>query len=219
MKLQGIAGKGTGKLGAYVWVVRKGEQIVREYTDKMSNPKSEAQTSQRAKFKLMSQLTAIVADALSFIPSNPAESQRNAFARNNFSLISVSGGAAQINMSAVRLASGRLVAPIFQVIAGNNGMTITMANPEGWEGFGWAFVMSKSDGTVTGKSGITARGTSDITIEGIDPLAQRSDVRAYAWRFKDENALARFQNITAGTTASQVKLQFTSMVNSGEIIT
>lgn len=219
MKLQGIAGKGSGKLGAHVWVVRKGEQVVREYVKEIANPKSTAQTNQRAKFKLMSQLSAIVADALAFVPSTASESQRNAFARNNFSLVTVSSGAAQVDMSAVRLSSGRLLAPEFKYEVTQNGIDIIMVDPGQWQGFGWAFVMPKGDGTVTGKSGRTIAGETTISLEGIDPTAQRSDIRVYAWRFKDENALVRFQNITAGTTPSQVKLQFASMLNTGEIIT
>lgn len=220
MKLQGIAGKGSGKLGAYVWVVRKGEQILREYTGKVNNPKSTAQSKQRAKFKLMSQLSAVVADGLAFVTETPSESQRNAFTRNNFANVTVVGDAAQVNMSAVKLASGRLIAPEFRAESGGNALSITMVDESGvWQGFGYAFVMSKGDGTVSGKSGRTAAGVADVEIPGIDPLAQRSDVRVYAWRFASESAEVRYQNITAGSTPSQMRLQFASMLATGDIIT
>ena len=82
MKLQGIAGKGSGKYGASVWVVRKGQQIVREYVKNIDNPKSEGQVRQRARFKLMSQVTALMSPIVQNRPIDD-ESIRNAFAREN----------------------------------------------------------------------------------------------------------------------------------------
>ena len=54
MKLNGIVGKGTGKLGASVFAISGGEQIVRQYNPVVSNPNTDAQVAQRAKLKLMS---------------------------------------------------------------------------------------------------------------------------------------------------------------------
>lgn len=66
MKLNGFVGKGTGKLGASVFAISGGEQIVRQYNPQVSNPQTAAQVEQRAKLKLMSQLAADLASSLAF---------------------------------------------------------------------------------------------------------------------------------------------------------
>lgn len=64
MKLAGIFGTGTGKIGSSVFIVRKGQQIVRTHQPVVLNPKSAAQIAQRAKMKLASQMSAIFADQI-----------------------------------------------------------------------------------------------------------------------------------------------------------
>lgn len=66
MKLNGFVGKGTGKLGASVFAISGGEQIVRQYNPRVSNPNTDAQIEQRAKLKLMSQLAADMATSIAF---------------------------------------------------------------------------------------------------------------------------------------------------------
>ena len=66
MKLNGFVGKGTGKLGASVFAISGGEQIVRQYNPKVANPNTDAQVEQRAKLKLMSQLAADMATSIAF---------------------------------------------------------------------------------------------------------------------------------------------------------
>ena len=66
MKLYGLFGKGSGKLGSSVFAISSGEQIVREYNPVVENPNTPAQVEQRAKFKLLSQLASDLASALAF---------------------------------------------------------------------------------------------------------------------------------------------------------
>lgn len=82
MKINGFVGKGSGKMGASVWLVRKNQQVVREYRKEVYNPKSEGQSRQRARFKLISQITALLG---SYVQNRPigGETARNAFAREN----------------------------------------------------------------------------------------------------------------------------------------
>lgn len=92
--MQGITGKLSGKMGAAVFRVREGQQIVTQYNPIVKNPNSDGQQSQRAKFKLMSQLAAIMAPAMgSFIikvrKEGGKQTQRNAFVQKNFNLVEV----------------------------------------------------------------------------------------------------------------------------------
>lgn len=75
-RIYGLSGRITGRKGDAVFAVRGGEQIVRQYNPIVRNPQTEAQTKQRAKMKLMSQVGAILAPVLA-IPSQGAKSGRN----------------------------------------------------------------------------------------------------------------------------------------------
>lgn len=83
MKQYGLLGKGTGKLGSSVFAISGGEQIVREYNPKVSNPNTTGQMQQRAKFKLLSQLAVVFAPYLGFGKIG-LKSARNQFVSRNF---------------------------------------------------------------------------------------------------------------------------------------
>lgn len=85
MKLSGIAGKGSGKLGSNVYAVSGGEQIVRQYNPVVANPSTPAQVVQRSRLKLASQIAAAMADVIA-IPKSGLVSSRNAFMKRNFDL-------------------------------------------------------------------------------------------------------------------------------------
>lgn len=80
--LQGIGTKGTGKLGSVVYSVNHGVQIAREYQPTVSNPSSTGQVQQRAKLKLMSQLSAALAGVIAY-QRDGLVSPRNAFTKAN----------------------------------------------------------------------------------------------------------------------------------------
>lgn len=83
--MTGITGSLSGKMGTAVFRQRRGQQIVAQYQPHVNNPRSNRQSDQRARFKLMSQLSAIVADCLGgtmSVLSRPERKGRNP--RNNF---------------------------------------------------------------------------------------------------------------------------------------
>ena len=83
MKSTGLFGKNSGRVGGVVYSNYRGEQVVRTYQPKVFNPNSARQVAQRAKFKLVSQVSASLAREinLSFVPSVAKESNRNAFVK------------------------------------------------------------------------------------------------------------------------------------------
>lgn len=102
MKLNGILGKGTGKLGSSVFAISGGVQIMREYNPEVSNPNTEAQIAQRAKLKLMSQLGAALAPALGFVKMGLV-SARNQFVSKNIGLCSFDENQAAVEVTALQL--------------------------------------------------------------------------------------------------------------------
>lgn len=102
MKLNGILGKGTGKLGSSVFAITGGVQVMREYNPNVSNPNTDAQINQRAKFKLMSQIAADLASVI-VIPKDGLVSARNRFVSKNIVLVEAVNGEASVNYVALQL--------------------------------------------------------------------------------------------------------------------
>lgn len=226
MKLQGFVGKGTGKLGASVWAVRKGVQVVREYTDKVSNPNTPAQVGQRAKFKLLTQLGAVVAgNGMFFRNLSPGESMRNAFMRANMPAVTLSptGNVALLNVGAVVLTDGHTTAPsatfnratgTLSVDVSSNAMTDIM-------GIGYAVITLPEVGRVIGYSASAekAEGETTITATIVAPpaLMSKTNVLIWGYRFTDAAARARYEAIAAAETVDVVSLEFRRMLREGLI--
>lgn len=92
--MQGITGKLSGKMGSAVFRVRNGAQVVTQYNPIVKNPDSAGQQEARAKFKLLSQLGAIMESgfgtmAVTKRAGKSAPTQRNAFMQLNYPLVAV----------------------------------------------------------------------------------------------------------------------------------
>lgn len=114
-RLQGISGGLSGKTGSYTFRQSRGQTIVSQYQPIVKNPNTQGQQSQRAKFKLMSQLAAIMAPGFGTMgvtkrPGKQTPSQRNAFVQLNMPLVEVDSSAdneviAKIPMDQLKLTS------------------------------------------------------------------------------------------------------------------
>lgn len=110
MKLSGIAGKGSGKLGSNVYAVSGGEQIVRQYNPVVANPSTPAQVVQRSRLKLASQIAAAMADVIA-IPKSGLVSSRNAFMKRNFDLFVGSENGASCQYAKLQLTGSAIGLP------------------------------------------------------------------------------------------------------------
>lgn len=102
--------KASGKLGSVVYANVGGVQVSREYNGTPRNPKTIAQTQQRAKLKLMSQLAAITSPIIA-IKREGLKSGRNIFSSQNFGLITYADNTASIDLTKVQLSKGSLAMP------------------------------------------------------------------------------------------------------------
>lgn len=114
MKLNGVFGKGTGKVGNSVWAVSGGVQIVRPYNPNVSNPNTDAQMEQRAKLKLMSQLAAALADVIAF-KKQGLVSARNQFISANIGKCTFTEGKAKISIPKLDLTGGSVSIPDMEI--------------------------------------------------------------------------------------------------------
>lgn len=126
-KVTSLYGKTTGKIGSIVFSTSGGETIAREYNPNVSNPNTMAQINQRARLKLMSQLSAALAPVIA-IPKKGLVSSRNAFTKLNFDASFADNGVAQITYENVQLTNGNLGLPTIEAErAQGSGISINLA--------------------------------------------------------------------------------------------
>lgn len=135
-RLEGISGGLSGKMGSVVFRQSGGKTIASQYQPIVKNPNSGGQQAQRAKFKLMSQLAAIMSRGFgSFIIKTRAEkgksSQRNAFVKANFTLVTVSTDNQQVTatipMEQLKLTASFRPLPAL-TLNGDGMLTVDMNN-------------------------------------------------------------------------------------------
>lgn len=133
--MQGITGKLSGKMGSAVFRVREGAQVVAQYNPIVKNPNTAGQQAQRAKFKLMSQLAAIMSPGFGTMsvtkrPARSKPSQRNAFTQLNFPLVDVDTVndtvTAKIPMEQVQLTSSFRYLPGLDLSYGTGQVSINL---------------------------------------------------------------------------------------------
>lgn len=118
MKLYGIAGKGSGRLGSHVYAINGGEQIVRAYNPVVTNPSTDAQVGQRSKFKLLTQLAAVMASVI-VIPKKGTTSARNQFVSKNIGFAEFSNDIAQVEYEKLQITNGNVAIAAVNAVRGD----------------------------------------------------------------------------------------------------
>lgn len=125
-RLQGLTGKLTGKYGNAVFRVRRGTQVMAQYNPEVDNPNTDKQVNARARFKLMTQLSAIFAPIIA-IPRDGAVTARNLFLKGNFALATANQGKAEIDLPQVQLTkSAREMAPFTVSRSSGDGIAVSL---------------------------------------------------------------------------------------------
>lgn len=115
-KVTSLYGKTTGKIGSIVFSTSGGETIAREYNPHVANPNTSAQVDQRARMKLMSQISAALAPSLAYTKSGLV-SARNKFVKRNFESSYALNGVAQCSYENLQLTEGNLGLPAIAMLA------------------------------------------------------------------------------------------------------
>lgn len=113
-KVTSLYGKTMGKIGSIVFSTSGGQTIAREYNPHVANPNTIGQVNQRARMKLMSQLSASLSPVIA-MTKDGLVSRRNKFVKLNFDSSYASQGIAQISYENVQLTEGSVGLP--QVVA------------------------------------------------------------------------------------------------------
>lgn len=210
MKLSSILGKGSGKLGAAVFSSTNGQQVVRQYQPNVKNPNTVAQTMQRARFKLMTQIASSMAPVIT-IPKSGAVTSRNMFVKKNMPLVIGTENGAQLVYENLQLTngtralpgiyvereSGKLKIGLLQAPTGNISRVAYCAfakDSEGQLSYEWSIVSSTPG----------EKGTFDVETNDIVSL----DVVFYAYGMIDTNskATAAFENYHVDSATDLAKL-------------
>lgn len=119
-KVTSLYGKTTGKIGSIVFATSGGETIAREYNPHVANPNTQAQVNQRARMKLMSQLSAALSPVLA-MQKEGLVSKRNKFVAKNFDACYALNGLAQITYENVQITEGNTALPALIAEGGVEG--------------------------------------------------------------------------------------------------
>lgn len=194
-KINPIFGKFQGKVGGTVFAIRNGEQILREYNPAPRNPSTPAQVAARARLKLLSQLSAVMAPVIA-IPRDGAVSSRNLFVKANYAASSFAEDEASISLTSVKITKSVVAMPPISVTASND-KSIAYIRPAGRVGtldvnrVVYAMFEKQAD------SALRFIGTAVATSEGVDrdwPAnfpAVTSEVVVYAYGVRDNTQAAR----------------------------
>lgn len=224
-RIFGLSGRITGRKGDAVFSVRKGEQIVRQYNPMVLNPNTEAQTVQRSKMKLSSQLSAVFANVIA-IPSEGAKTTRNIFTKINFPLIQRVEAGEEIRVEAdlpkIQLTkSGRAMCPIAAGQAEVNGnvyVSLLQNCAAEYDRVVYTVVAIQADGSMrvvlshtVNDPGFDGRFTYDFA-----PVATKILVYAYGIKDLSSKAYTTFENTIYEEGAAVASLISGRMVSAAD---
>lgn len=116
-KVTSLYGKTMGKIGSIVFSTSGGSIIAREYNPHVANPNTMAQVNQRARMKLMSQISATLSPVIA-MTKDGLKSKRNKFVSKNFENSYALNGTAQISYENLQLTEGSIGLPQVILSAG-----------------------------------------------------------------------------------------------------
>lgn len=201
----------TGKLADTVMSVRNGEQLARKYQPVVYNPSTPAQVAQRAKLKLLSQLSAVMAPVIAMRREGPVSS-RNLFTKVNFGTTTFANNQADITLTGVKLTRSVVALPELSVTnRETNRITIVLSRTPSLDidRLVVAVFVKQDDGTLRFLSSqvVTEPGVLNDYETTVD-LGGPYEAVVYAYGVRDNTEAARvaFGNMQALTAESVAKL-------------
>lgn len=221
-KVTSLYGKTTGKIGSIVFSTSGGETIAREYNPHVANPNTSAQIDQRARMKLMSQISAALAPSLAYTKSGLV-SARNKFVKRNFDSSYALNGVAQCSYENLQLTEGNLGLPAISVeaVTGVNDRQIDFAFTEEPSASISRVVYNVFSKTEEGKLNyvnsviVSQRSVAGVYFGGHMEGLPQGDLVIYAYGMIDtsESATARYGELNVVTGSDLAKLVATRSIS------
>lgn len=224
-KVFGLNGIVSGRIGSVVYAVRNGVQIGRRYNPIVMDSKSDAKTSARARFKLVSQLAATMSPVIA-IPRIGGSSSRNLFFKRNYDLatFNIEDGA-EIELTKVQLTDSSLSLP--DVVATRQAGQATVLDVSlyarevvGLNEVVYVAFERQSDNTLRYVNSVVVNtpGVSN-TFNGSLPFVTSAETIVYAYGVREntEKARQRFGQMQVLTAEMIANLIVTSSVSSVDV--
>lgn len=220
-RLQGLTGKLTGKYGNAVFRVRRGTQVMAQYNPEVDNPNTDKQVNARARFKLMTQLSAIYAPIIA-IPRDGAVTARNLFLKENFDLATASKGKAEIDLPQVQLTkSAREMVPFTVSRSSSNSIAVSLIEAELFSRVVYAVVAKNANEKLrVFASEVVENGTpgeANTFAAKMPYTAEAIVVYAYAINDNNGRATAAFGQIQAPTAQEVATLIASRSVSMSDV--
>lgn len=213
----------TGKLADTVMSVRNGEQIARKYQPVVFNPSTPAQVASRAKLKLASQLSAVMAPVIA-IPRNGSVSARNLFVRKNYGAMAYSENQATVNLTAVQLTDSVVSFPEITFTKGETALSFyisgaSVATPPDVSRVVYCLFRRESDGTLRyiGSQVATVAGETAAWSVNFSPVDGELICYAYGIRDNSDAARTRFGEMTVPSATMIATLIVTRVLTSSDV--
>lgn len=207
-KINPIFGKAQGKIGGTVFAIRNGEQIMREYNPAPYNPSTSAQVQARAKLKLLSQLSAVMAPVIAMRRSG-AISSRNMFTKVNYPATTYSDSQADIILLNVKLTRGILSLPPIRATREGTNVTIEFTSAVKYDRVVYCVFIKQADNTLSLAQTFvnSTPGESELFPQSL--ISERVPLVIYAYGVRDNTDAARavfgeMQVVTAETVAKVI---------------
>ena len=208
----------TGKLADTVMSVRNGEQIARKYQPVVFNPSTPAQVAVRAKLKLLSQLSAIMAPVIA-IRRVGSVSSRNLFTKKNYPSVTYNDNNADINLLSVKITDGVLALPPITAPRGEGGIAVNLqVNATDLSRVVYvAFRKEVEEVRFLGSAVATEPGTINNWPATLPGSSEEVYVYAYGIRDNNENARASFGNLFSPTAEQVARIIVARVVSESDV--
>lgn len=198
MKLSGIFGTGSGKVGSSVFVVRPSENVIRAYQPRVANPRTDRQTATRDRLAFCSTLAKGLDDVLAIgMPQRGLKSPRNAFVKTvipiDARVISQTKSTISVEYPILPVSKGGMPKPRVASMATNTGVGIVnveLAEPYNKTTLQYQFRKAGTPGlvivlynTTLGETCIKQTSTTSDTAIGIDYPVSWSGLEAHVYVF------------------------------------
>ena len=219
--MYGLFGSMTGKLADVVMAVRNGEQVARKYQPIVANPSTPAQVETRAKLKLMSQLSAVMAPVIA-MRREGSKSSRNLFVQANYGALTYASNQADIVLANVKLTKSVVGLPSISAYRDTDNIVAVLQNAEPTLNVSrvvYAAFEKQNDGSLRllGSAVSTEAGSGGGW--GVSFPATTNEVVVYAYGVRDntEAATAKFGNMQTVTAETVAKLIVTSTLTESDV--
>lgn len=202
--------KKTGKVAGSVFAIRYGETIERAYNPVVANPSTPNQVEARAKLKLLSQLSAVMAGVIA-IRRNGAVSSRNIFTKINYPATVYANNQADITLTSVKLTNSVVGLPVLVSSRSEQNqiqLALTASDTTELSRVVYAVFQKQADNTLRlfASRVVSTPGANNQFPTQIDATGDAYVIYAYGVRDNTEAARAAFGELTVETAETVAKI-------------